>query len=47
MRNYAMSSRLSDLAVINVNIEMTSKIAEDPDTVIDDFAKGGEMVGSQ
>ena len=41
MRNYAIgNSRLSDLVVINVNILVTSKIAEDPDTVIDHFAMG-------
>ena len=40
------NSRLSDLGVVNVNIEVTSKIAEDPYTVIDHFAKGGKIVGS-
>ena len=35
------NSRLSDLAVINVNLEVAEKIGKDPDAVIDHFAKGG------
>ena len=40
------NTRLSDLGVFNVNIEVTSRLAEDPETVIDHFTKGKEIVGS-
>ena len=35
------NSRLSDLAVINVNLEVAKKIGKDPDAVNDHFTKGG------